>query len=96
MVVSILIIVALILCGCGKTITGEDGKDHYLLGRFIEINMLKYDDMDGNKHTQCLAYDKDTKVMYILEYGLYSSAISPYYIFRNGHVENAIYGENYK
>lgn len=95
-IVTIILAAAIMLCGCGKTVTWQDGSKHHLLGRFIEINNQEYTDMDSNRHRQCLIYDKDTKVIYVMELGRRSQSISPYYINNNGHAEIAIYGVNYK
>lgn len=95
LIITLIIAVALILCACGKTITDEHGNKHYLYGVFVVLEDTNYRDRYGNEIHQSILYDKTTKVVYVHERGIYSAALSPYYINNNGVAEVAIYGVNY-
>lgn len=71
------------LTGCGETTIDANGIEHSVFGRFITINETKYYDSSGNSHIQYIAYDKDTKIMYIIEHRMKSTTISPFYVMNS-------------
>lgn len=85
-IVALLISIGIVcsLTGCGDTIaiTDEDGvvTEHNLYGRFIELEQIDYMDAFGINHYQIICYDKDTKVMYIMDSHSYGISLSPFYI----------------
>lgn len=69
--------------GCGKTAIDENGIEHPVFGRFITLSEEKYCDNAGNYHCQYIAYDKDTKIMYIIDSRSYGISISPFYVMNS-------------
>ena len=68
------------IVGCGKTVVDETGVAHEAFGRFVVISEENYWDNDGNAHSQYITYDKDTKIMYIVDTGIYKFSITPFYV----------------
>ena len=54
-------------------------KECDLYGRFVEIEEIDYYDEFGNYYHHRIWYDKDTKIMYIIETGD-GNSISPFYV----------------
>lgn len=52
-------------------------------GRFIELEETKYFDRYGDYHYQSICYDKDTKIIYIIEKCNNGIAISPFYVMNS-------------
>ena len=75
--------IGLIACG-GKEIAtvnafGKINLEGY--GRFIELEEIQYFDKYGNYHYQSICYDKDTKIMWVIENaGQGGIGISPFYV----------------
>lgn len=69
--------------GCGKTAIDENGIEHPVFGRFITLNEEEYYDKSGKHHLQYIAYDKDTKIMYIIDSRSYGISISPFYVMNS-------------
>ena len=84
--ISILIIlISILLCGCYHKTYTDDNKTIY--NRFILIR----EDSSPITGDIRLAYDKNTKIVYLfVAYGM-----SPYYIIVDGKPTVAIYGVNY-
>lgn len=87
----------LFLSGCGEKIINEQGEKVNKLGNFIEIKKIEGTFPEGHRLEFYLVYDKDTKVMYLLNDGYGATMpISPYYVRnKNGEVEHGVYGVNY-
>lgn len=85
-IVALLISIGIVcnLTGCGETIaiTNEDGvvTEYNLYGRFVELDRVEYYDTLGNHHYQSICYDKDTKIMYVIDNRSYGVSISPFYV----------------
>lgn len=79
------LIIMFSLTGCEKNTAAIDsnGIAHPTFGRFITLNEESYNDLHGNWHQQFIAYDKDTKIMYIIEIGHHRFSISPFYVMNN-------------
>ena len=93
--IIILIILCLILSGCGRTIKesylGYEQEHELKYGRYAVIK--EYSETGGNSY---LTYDIETKIMYqIIAYGN-RCGICEYYIRVNNKPEIGIYGYNYK
>lgn len=71
------------IVGCGKTAIDANGIEHPVFGRFITLNEEEYYDNTGNHHYQYIAYDKDTKIMYIIDSRSYGISISPFYVMNS-------------
>lgn len=71
------------IVGCGETAIDANGIEHPLFGRFITLNEEEYYDKAGNYHRQYIAYDKDTKIMYIIDNPGYGISISPFYVMNS-------------
>lgn len=84
--ISILIIlIGILLCGCSHKTYTDGSKTIY--NCFVLIR----EDSDPIAGNTRLAYDKNTKIIYLFAgYGM-----SPYYIVVNGEPTVAIYGVNY-
>ena len=52
-------------------------------GRLITITEEFYYDDFGNRHWQYITYDKDTKIMYLIDQKNYGISVSPYYILNS-------------
>jgi len=93
--IIILIILCLILSGCGRTIKenylGYEQEHELKYGRYAIIK--DYDEQDGHSY---LTYDIETKVMYQIIVSSQRAGISEYYINKNNKPEIGIYGYNYK
>ena len=75
--------IMLSLTACGDTVMANvDGvmTECNLYGRFIELDQIDYYDTHGNRHYQSICYDKDTKIMYIIDNRAYGVSISPFYV----------------
>lgn len=79
------LIIVFSLTGCRKNTVAIDsnGIKHPTFGRFITLSEEEYHDLHGNWHQQFIAYDKDTKIMYIIDIGNYKLSISPFYVMNN-------------
>lgn len=55
-------------------------KECDLYGRFVEIEEIEYYDEFGNHHHQSICYDKDTKIMYVIDNRGYGTSLSPFYV----------------
>ena len=77
--------VFLIFSGCGKTSIDENGIEHPVFGRFITLSEEEYDDAAGYCHYQYIAYDKDTKIMYMIDMFSHGISISPFYVMNSEH-----------
>ena len=77
--------------GCGDEVINDNGENVQSFGQFVEIKS------SGNyAFRQYFVYDKNTKIVYVLQAARNFSGITPYYILdENGKPEIAIYGENY-
>lgn len=74
------IVFNLTACGDKVVIVDEKGtiiQECDLYGRFIEIEEIEYRDEFGNLHCQSICYDKDTKIMYIIDN---RCGLSPFYV----------------
>lgn len=74
------IVFSLTACGNKVVIVDEKGtviQECDLYGRFIEIEEIDYYDEIGNYHRQSICYDKDTKIMYIIDN---RGGLSPFYV----------------
>lgn len=69
--------------GCGKTVVDENGIEHPIFGRFITLNKEKYTSYDGSIRNQFIVYDKDTKIMYIIDNCRHGFSISPFYVMNS-------------
>ena len=74
------LILILGVAGCGKTVVNEAGVECEAFGRFVIISEENYWDNSGNSHSQYITYDKDTKIMYIIDTRLNSFSITPFYV----------------
>lgn len=77
------IVFNLTACGDKVVIVDEKGtviQECDLYGRFIEIEEIVYYDEFGNHHCQSICYDKDTKIMYIIDNRGYGTSLSPFYV----------------
>ena len=93
---AVLILSLLLLCSCGDTITDENGVEHNIFAhKFISFEEVKYKSPYSSNSIMYLVYDKDTKIVYVIQYGNYYSSMSPYYVIVNGEPTLAIYGVNY-
>lgn len=82
----LIVFIILILCSCSHKTYTDGSKTIY--NCFILIR----EDSDPIVGTTRLAYDKNTKIVYLfVGYGM-----SPYYIVVNGEPTIAIYGVNYE
>ena len=79
------LIIVFNLTGCRKNTVAIDsnGIEHPTFGRFITLSDEKYYDLYGYWHQQFIAYDKDTKIMYIIENNQNKFSISPFYVMNN-------------
>lgn len=75
----------LMLSSCDEIVIDENGVERQVLGRFIEVEHFNY-----KGSSQYLTYDKDTKIMYIIEHTTTGDAISPYYVLDEN--SNAVIG----
>ena len=73
------------LTGCSKNTVAIDsnGIEHPTFGRFITLSEEGYYDLNETWHQQFIAYDKDTKIMYIIENNQNKFSISPFYVMNN-------------
>ena len=77
------IVFSLTACGDKVVIVDEKGtviRECDLYGRFVEIEEIKYHDKFGNLHYQSICYDKDTKIMYIIDNRSDGTSLSPFYV----------------
>ena len=71
---------------CEKTTIDENEVEHPVFGRFITLSEEKYyDDVGAMRkyHYQYIAYDKDTKIMYVIDRGGPEISISPFYVMNS-------------
>ena len=75
----------LALSGCchGETVIDKNGIEHPKMGKFISLSEEKYRDCYGYCHLQMIVYDKDTKIMYVIESLGDGFGISPYYVMNS-------------
>lgn len=84
-ILVLIVFIGILLCGCSHKTYTDDSKTIY--NYFILIR----EDSDPLAGNTRLAYDKNTKIVYLFAgYGM-----SPYYIVVNGEPTIAIYGVNY-
>ena len=83
----LIIFVGILLCGCYHKTYTDNNKTIY--NYFILI----HEDIDPIVGNTRLAYDKNTKIVYLF---LNRDMLSPYYIVVNGEPTIAIYGVNYE
>ena len=77
------IVFSLTACGDKVVIVDEKGtviQECDLYGRFIEIEEIDYYDELGKHHYESICYDRDTKIMYIIDNGGYGTGLSPFYV----------------
>lgn len=77
------LIIAFNLVGCKKvTVVDDNGIEHITFGRFVTLNEEHY--YTYEHHRQYIVYDKNTKIMYIIDRtnnGAFS--ISPFYVMNS-------------
>lgn len=91
----LLVAVLIIMSSCSNKVTDDSGVEHDILYGLVIADTL-YDLSSLQDQHLCVAYDRTTKVCYLLAYGGYRLTISPYYVIKDGKPEIAIYGKNYK
>ena len=94
--VILLILILIITCSCGRTkVTDDTGQEREIFYGLVIADTL-YNGGGIEEQTLYVAYDRQTKICYLLAFGGHRLAISPYYIVKDGKPEIAIYGKNYK
>jgi hypothetical protein len=84
----LIIFIGMLLCGCYHKTYTDDNKTIYY-HHFILI----HEDVDPIAGDTRLAYDKNTKIVYLF---VNRDMLSPYYIIVDGEPTIAIYGVNYE
>ena len=95
-VVSIILAAVLLsLCGCTapeKFVSKNTEGQYVICDQYIVLSVSKPYINDVH---MCIAYDKDTKIVYDILTSNDSISLSIHYIVENGNVVPAIYGGNY-
>jgi len=94
--ISFLIVLALLLTGCARIVVDENGIEREEI--FSYFISLSEDGNDiGSAGRTYMAYDPETKIVYVIFVNGNRAGISPYYITnKDGQPEIAVYGMNYK
>jgi hypothetical protein len=74
-------ILAMVGCSTTTTIVDENYIERQAYGRFVVLSEQEYRTSRSFPHRQYITYDKDTKIMYIIdERGSYGFTITPFYV----------------